>query len=164
MAQLHIDALTVPTFPNSESLRKTAKCITFWDPLIDLGKPQDTSFPCGSSPSGLRKTTKSKTVQLKDPIGSIINGISHKVPSLSSTKLPLSALKAHKPSPPATKPKSALKPYKLKVTITLPSTAAAQNIVTLNWIFPSSFNTIGNMSRTYTIRTNYPVLPVQQAW
>ena len=36
VAQLHIDTLTVPTSPNSGSLRKTAQNVTFWDPLINL--------------------------------------------------------------------------------------------------------------------------------
>ena len=95
MAQLHIDALTVPTSPNPGSLRETAKCITFQDLLIDTDQPHHTFPPCGSSPSGLRKTAK--TVQFKDPIDNVINGTSCKGPSMSNTKLPLSALKAHNP-------------------------------------------------------------------
>ena len=116
VAQVHIDALTVPTFSNLGGLRKIAKCITFWNPLIDLDQPHCTSTPCGSS-SGLRKTAKMKIVQFKDPIDSVtINGTFHKGPSSSSIKLPLPASKVNKPSPPTTKPKSALKTIKPQVT------------------------------------------------
>ena len=38
-----------------------------------------------------------------------------------------------------------------------------QDIIALKWAFPASFNTIGNMSRTYTIRTDLSITPVQHA-
>ena len=163
VTQLHIDALTVPTSPNLGGLRKTAKCITFWDHLIDLDEPHHTSPPCGRSPIGLRKNVKMKIVQFKDPINSVINGTSCRGPSLSTTKLLIPALKACKPSLPTTKPNSALKPIKPKVTLTFPSTAAAQDIVTLKQAFLSSFDTIGNMSVMYTSRTQPSIFPIQHA-
>ena len=127
-AQSYIDAITIPNSPSQGSLRKTTKCITFWDPPITL--PQCTFSPCGSSlPSSLRKTMK--TVWFRDPISNCISNAMPKRPSHSSNKQPISALKPCKTCPPSTKPKSVLKPLKPKPTETPSSTAVAQNIVTL---------------------------------
>ena len=156
-AQSHIDAIAVPDSTNSGSLRETAKCITFWDPLIIL--PLWTSPPCGNSlHSGSKKTVK--TVQSRDPISKVISNTMPKRPSLSNTKQPLPALKTSKPCSPTTKPRSPLKPLKTKLTEAPPSIAVVQDIIILKRAFPSSFNIIGNMSWTY-IRNNPSVPPVQ---
>ena len=42
-------------------------------------------------------------------------------------------------------------------------TAQVQDIMALKWAFPDSFDTIGNMSGTYTIRTDPTILPIQHA-
>ena len=87
----HTDALTVPTSPTPGSLRKTAKSITFHDPLIEQDQPH-----CTLPHSSLRKTTKA--VLFSDPIRSTINGTKCKQPS-SSQQLPLPAPKVHVPHP-----------------------------------------------------------------
>ena len=109
--------------------------------------------------SSSRKTMK--TVWFRDPMSKAINNTMPKRPSLSKTKQPLPAPKASKSYPPSTKQRSALKLVKPKLTKTFPSTAAAQVIVTLKQAFPSSFNTIGTMSRMYTIRTDPSIPPGQ---
>ena len=43
VAHSYIDSLTVPTCPTPGSLRKTAKHITFWNPLFDLNQPHCTT-------------------------------------------------------------------------------------------------------------------------
>ena len=58
----HIDNLTVPSLPTPGGLSKTTKCITFWDPLIDLNQPNCTT----PFKDGLRKTTLSVT-QYRSP-------------------------------------------------------------------------------------------------
>ena len=127
-SQSHIDALTVPTSPNPGGSRKIAKSATFQDPLIDPAQPH-----CTSPHGHLRKTMKMKTIQLKDPITSIINSTYHKGPSLPCTSLLLSVLKVSKPALPATKPKSSLKPPQTQSDYTPPSTAVPQDIFVLKW-------------------------------
>ena len=71
-------------------LRKTAKCITFHDPLIDLAKPCSTSQPQGLN--GLRKTvTSSLKVRFQDP-ETMINGTKHKRPYPTTSQLILTFL------------------------------------------------------------------------
>ena len=97
--QSHIDAITIPNSPSPGDLRKTAKCVTFWDPLISL--PWCTFHPCGTPPNGLMMTAK--TVQFREPISSYINNTKPKTPSHSSSKLLIPALKPKKPHPPIIK-------------------------------------------------------------
>ena len=76
---------------------------------------------------------------------------------------PIPTLKQHIPYAPNFKTKLALKVKLSKVTS--PCTATmVQDIIALKWAFPASFDTIGNMSRTYTIRTDPRIVPVQHAW
>ena len=53
MAQSHTDTLSVPTLPLPGSLRKTTKCVTFCDLLLDLDQPYCKPFPQGLC--GLRR-------------------------------------------------------------------------------------------------------------
>ena len=65
------------------------------------------------------------------------------------------------PSPKATGPtKSAHKAQSSQATSPY-STAQVWDIMGLKWAFPNSFNTIGNMSGMYTIRTDPSILPIQ---
>ena len=106
--------------------------------------------------SGLRKTAPLK-VRFQES-ASTINGTQHKSPS-STISQPIPALKQHVPYSPNLKTKSALKVKLTKVTS--PCTmAVVHKIVTLKQAFLASFNTIGNMSGTYTIRTNPSITPV----
>ena len=122
-AHSHIDTLTVPTLPMLGGFGKTAKCITFHEPLIDLHQTHHTLPPSSS-----RKNTKA--VHVSDPERSTINGIKCKLPS-SVHQLPLPALKTHTSHPPTTKPKSALKPKSTEVTTIPLSTVAVWDIITL---------------------------------
>ena len=61
---------------------------------------------------------------------------------------------------PNLKTKSALKVKSTKVTSPC-STTMVQGIIALKQAFHASFDTIGNMSRTYTIRTDPSVTPLQ---
>ena len=72
------------------------------------------------------------------------------------------ALKQHVPYTPNLKIKSHIKAKLTKVTSPC-TTTMVQDIVTLKWVFLASFNTIGNMSGTYTIRTNPSITPGQHS-
>ena len=91
VAQSQINTLSVLSSPAPSSLRKTAKCITFCDPLIDLYQP--CSIPLKGL-SGLRKTASLK-VSFKES-ASTINGTQGKSPS-STASQPIPALKQHVP-------------------------------------------------------------------
>ena len=106
-AHSHIHTLNVPTSTTPGSLRKTAKHMTFHDPLIDLNQPHCT-IP---SQGGLRKTATLK-ISLKDPINSTMNGTQHKKPQNNMVK-PLLDLKTPICHAPTTKPKPS---FKVKLT------------------------------------------------
>ena len=109
---------------------------------------------------GLRKTTSPKK-HFSDQEKTYINGTQHKSPSTTTGKLhPNNKPSPHKPIIPT---KLALKAKSTKVTSPC-SPFMVQDIIALKWAFPGSFDTIGNMSRTYTIRTDPSVPLVQHAW
>ena len=157
MARSQIDTLCVPSSPTLGSMRKTAKHVTFCDPIIDLNQP--CSIPQHQGLSSLRRTASLK-VSFQESV-STINGT--KCKSLSSTvSQPVPALKQCVSYIPKIKTKSALKAKSTKV-ISPCTTAMVQDIVTLKWTFPASFDTIGNMSGICTIRTNPSITPVQHS-
>ena len=141
VAQSHLDVVTLPRSPSQGGLRKTIKHVTFQDPF-------ETQPHCTSPPCSIRKTMK--MVQFRIPI----SDTKPQSPSLPSSTQPNSALNPHKPSLPflsiSTPPRSALKPHTpSQAKAATPPTAMSQDSVA-----HSSFDTIGNMPSTYTIRTN----------
>ena len=58
---------------------------------------------------------------------------------------------------------SAFKVQSPKVTSPC-ATAQVWDTMALKRAIPNSFDTINNMSRTYTIRTDPNILPIQHAW
>ena len=157
-AYSHINTLCAPTSPTPGSLRKTAKCITFCDPPLDLHQPHSASLPQGQG--GLRKTTLK--VSYSDPVKTTINSTQCKKPPTTPSQ-PLPALNHHSSPAENIKPKPPLKMTWTKATSSI-SITVVQDIISLKQDFPDSFNTIDNMSRTYTIRTDPSVTPVQHAW
>ena len=111
VAQSQIDTLSVPSSPASCSLRKTAKHVTFHDPLIDLDQPCSTPHTQGLS--GLRKTAP-PNVSFQES-SSTINNTKCKSPS-STMSQPIPALKKSVPYIPNLKTKSALETKFTKVT------------------------------------------------
>ena len=75
----------------------------------------------------------------------------------------LPALKTSIHHAPTTNPKPALKVKSTKMTSPT-STAMVQNIVALKQAFLDSFDTLENISRTYTIRTDPSGTPAPYAW
>ena len=96
MAQSYskIDNLSVPSSAAPGSLRKTAKHVTFCDPLIDLDKPCSTPHTQGLS--GLWKTAAHK-VSFQGS-SSAINGTKHKSPANPSPS-PYQPLNSISPTP-----------------------------------------------------------------
>ena len=95
VAQLHIDAVTLPNTPNPGGLRKTAKCITFLDPLLSL--LHHTPHPHGNSPPhSIRKTMK--IVQFRSPI----SNSRPNTPFFPGGTLPKPALKSTRDTRPLT--------------------------------------------------------------
>ena len=92
VAQSQIDTLSVPSSPAPGSLRKTPKCVTFCNPLIDLD--QLCSIPQPQGLSSLRKTA-SLRVSFKE-LAFTIKGTQHKSSSFTMSQ-PLPALKQHVP-------------------------------------------------------------------
>ena len=160
MAHSQVDSPSVPISPAQGSLRKTAKQVNFHDPLIDLSQPCSTSQP--QVLSSLRNTTTSShEVSFQDP-ATTINGTKYRRSS-PTTSHPISVLKHCIPYMPNLKPKSALK-VKLTKMNSPCSTTVVQDIIALKQAFLASFNTTGNISWTYTIRTNPSITPVQHTW
>ena len=83
VAHSSIDTLSVPTSPTPGGLRKTAKCITFCDPLINLDQPHNTPYTQGLI--GLRKQSSCK-VSFQD-FASTIKGTKCKSPSSTTSQL-----------------------------------------------------------------------------
>ena len=73
-----------------------------------------------------------------------------------------SSLSQHIPYTSNLIPNSALKAKLTKVTSPC-TTATVQDKIALKQAFLASFDTIGNMSRTYNIRANPSITPVQHA-
>ena len=138
VAQSHIDMATFPSPSTPGDLRKTAKKVNFWEPL-------EFQPHCTPPPYSMRKMTK--MVHFKDPIAYTIP----QRPALPSSTQPKPALKTSTSSGPEHSLTEA----------TNPSIAVAQDIVALKQAFPHSFDTIGNMPCTATIRTN-PSVPLVQ--
>ena len=155
----YIDDLRVPSSPTPCSLRKTTMHVTFCDPLVDSAQQHSSA----TLPQGL--SGKMKTASLEASFGQNmhIKGTECKHPSTTPSKhLPQPAL-IHNLSPKAIIPlKSALKVQLTKATAPC-STSAVQDIMALKWAFLDSSDTFGNMSGTYTIRTDPSVLPIQHA-
>ena len=100
-AQSHIDTMTVTTSPTPGGLRKTAKCVSFKNPLIDLNQPHHATL----THSSLRKTTHLK-VSFSDPCKSTVNDIQCKRPQLMPYDLskPLSPMFCSLPLPNPSQP------------------------------------------------------------
>ena len=153
----HVDTLSVPYLSTTGSSMKTAKCVTFHDPLLDLDQPCNKPFPQGLC--SLRKTTSLK-VHFSDMEKTYIDSTQHKSPSTTTGKLhPNIKPCPHKPIIPT---KSAFKAKLTKVTSPC-SPSVVQDIIALKQAFPGSLDTIGNKSRTYIIRTDPSITPVQHA-
>ena len=150
-----IDNLSVPSSLASGGLRKTAKHIILHDPLINLDKPCST--PDTQDLSGFRNTSACK-VSFQES-SSNVSGTQHKSSSNPTSK-PISALKQYIPYTPNLKTKSAVKVKLTKAPSTC-TTAMFQDIITLKWAFLASCDTIGNISMTYTIRTDPSITQVQ---
>ena len=101
-SQSQIDNLCVPSSPSLGSLRKTAKCVTFHDPLIDLDEPHSTSHTQGLS--SMRKTAAHEVSFQESSF--TISGTQYKSPS-HPTSQPIPALKQHIPYTPNLKTMSA---------------------------------------------------------
>ena len=155
-ASSHIGDLSVPSSPIPCSKGKTTKHVTFHDPLVNLAQPY-SSMP---SPRGL--SSKRKTTSLQVSFSSnthILKVLSTKTPSTTPSKPLHQPVLVHCiPQKGIIPLKSALKPQSTKATAPC-STSVVQNIMALKQAFPDSFNTIGNMSSTYIIRTNPTVSP-----
>ena len=118
------------------SIRKTVKMLHFQGPIANT-RPQRPSLLSRTQPKPALKTP-----MCSGPKPAL------KTPTCSD---PNSALKTPNPSSPNPGPAEA----------TNTSIALAQDIVAFTWAFPCSFNTIGNMPSTYTIRTDPSIHPVQ---
>ena len=90
-ATSQVDNFNVPTSPDSSSKRKTAKKVTFPDPLVDTA-PMHSSTCCHTSHSGMRKTASLK-VSLSNI--SSINGAKHKSPLATIIKSILRPASVH---------------------------------------------------------------------
>ena len=138
-AQSQIDNLSVPSSPAPGSLRKTAKHVTFCDPLIDLDQPGNSPHTQGLS--SLKKTAACK-VSFQES-SSTINDTKCKSTS-NPTSQPIPSLKQHILYTPNLKTKSALKVMSTKATSPC-TTTVVQDIIALRWAFLASFGTIRNM-------------------
>ena len=156
VAHSHIDTLTIPSFPTSGRLRKATKWVTFCDPLINLDQPDHINPYQG----GLGKTTCKVT--FSDLVKSTINSTQHKISQPHSYSL-YQPLKPVFPTPHYQTKASPQGKGEFSRVTSPTSTAIVQDIIALKQVFPDSFDTIGNMSGTYTIRTDPYVAPVQHA-
>ena len=155
--QSQIDTLSVPTLPTPGSLKKTAKHVTFHDLLLDLDQSHCKSLPKGLC--SLRKTACPQ-VHFSDKEKAYSNGTWHKHPSTTTGKhQPNIKSSPHKPITPTN---SVLKVKSTQATSPC-SPSTVWDIIALKQAFPGSFDTIGNMSRSYTIRTDPSITPVQHA-
>ena len=133
-------------------MRKTAKTVIFWDSLVDAS-PLHCSAPPHTSCHCMRKTTCLK----------VSYGNGTKCKSLTNTpfKSIIKQALVHHFCPKSTGPtKSALRVQSPKMTSPC-STAQVFDIMELKGAFHNSFNTIGNISGMYTIRTDPNILPIQ---
>ena len=191
-ATIPLDQVAVQT-PGSK--RKTAKKVTFQDPICEI----EGSHTCSNHPDdhgGKRKTTVldkgeetrssylSKTSSAEDTPKStayktisattkvkVGQGISNHFKTIPLPKAPNSpASKTIRCSTPAISPtpgvtKSILHCPEVQSPPVTPPHNISQvwDIMVLKRAFPDSFDTIGNMPGTYTIRTDPSVPPVQHA-
>ena len=148
-ATSQVDNLNVPTSPRPSSSRKTTKTVTFWDPVVEA-----TVLHCSTPATAAwgRPLPQRWVIVLCIPQAHSAYPATHIKSALvhhlcPKTTGPMkSAFKAQ--SPPATSPYS---------------TAQVQDIMALKRAFPNSFDTTGNMSGMYTIRTDPNTLPIQNA-
>ena len=156
-ATSQVDDLSNPTSPTPSGMGKTAKCVTFCDPLVDTTKPYSIAY----SPTSCSHMRKTASLKVCFGNTSIIQGAKHKSPPSTPVKSILRPAfvyhLCHKAMGPT---KSALKVESPRATSPY-STAQVQDIMTLKRAFPNSFDTIGNISGVYTISTDPIVLPVQ---
>ena len=149
-ATSQVDNIAMSTSPSQGSVRKTTKTFTFWDPLVEpashFAVPQphppqqqeEDHFPQGK----LHYSSLHQWLKAQNPLSTTIT---HTIKAILVHCL--------HPTPKAQLPKA-----------TSPcTTAQVLDLMALKQAFPNSFNTIGNMPRTYTIRTNPSVSPIQHA-
>ena len=159
-------------------MRKTTKKVTFQDPICMI----KGSHACSNTPAschGKRKTTSlkgedvltsshSKTINNNQEVkvGSSIHSKtlpSPQVPNSPASKTIRHPTLANAPSPVLPSPFcTALRCSHPPVTFPH-NVAQVQDIMVLKKAFPDSFDTIGNMPGTYTIRTDPSVPPAQHA-
>ena len=164
VAQAHIDAISLPT---PSSLRKTMKMkmVSFKDLLTSIipkSHCNPSLSPCGSSK---RKTAKTVTFMnpIKDhtPISHALS-IHFNIQLESGVRVPWQQMVEASSSTPQLQ--SALKLHIPDLTeAAISPNEAGWGIVALKCTFSSLFDTIGNMLRSYTIRTDPNVALVQHA-
>ena len=100
-ATSQVDNLKVPTSPNPSGMRKTAKTVTFWDPLVEVA-PSHSSVPSLTSCHDMRKTTYTKVsisssgTECNTPTKPIKSILVHHLPP-KATVPTKSTLKVHSP-------------------------------------------------------------------
>ena len=145
--------------------RKTAKKVTFQDP-ISMTEGSHTSCNTPASCHDKRKTTslKGEDTLTSSHCKTITNNQEVKVcSSIHSKSLPLCPTPANAPLPGITK-SILCHPEVQSPPVTSPhNVAQVWDIMVLKRAFPDSFDTIGNMPSTYTIRTDPSVPQVQHA-
>ena len=156
-ATSQVDDLSIPTSPTPSGMRKTAKHVTFCNPLVDTTKLH-SSTPSPTSYSSMRKAAP---IKVSFSNTSTIQSAKCKSPPSAPIRSILKPALVHHLCPQAMSPTKST--FKMKSPqVTFPCyTDHIWDIMVLKRAFPNSFNTIGNMSRTYTIRTDPNILPVQ---
>ena len=86
-----VDNVAMSTSPSQGGMRKTATCVTFWDPLVETNKPQhSTQAPTGHSSK--KKTTHPK-VSFNSP--TYIKGSQCKSPPSSTIAITVKSILVH---------------------------------------------------------------------
>ena len=186
-----LDQIAVQT-PSSK--RKTAKQVTFQEPICEIEGSHTSSNPpddcCGkrkttvlnkveealvsslsrtSSTEKTEKSTHSKTIsattEVKVGKGNSIHFRTIPLPKVPNSLLPRPLGTPLQQFPPPSITKSILHcPEVQSPLVTSPhNVSQVWDIKVLKRAFPDSFDTIGNMPGTYTIRTDPSVPPVQHA-
>ena len=154
--------------------------MTFWDPIQETAESStNNDVPTPVSCHGMRKTTSLKDedkavisshYKTTSPKGEDKVAISSHFKTTRCAILSISPLQDHKvhhsvkcPSPMAPKPILCCPEMESPPATSPHSTVLVQDIIVLKRAFPDSFDTIGNMPGTYTIRTDPSIPPVQHA-
>ena len=128
--------------------------MTFWDPIQEKAESSTSSDVLNpASHHGNRKTAfLNAKFKGEDKVGISNHSKTRKCTTPSAT-----------PSPVVPKP-NLCHPEVQSLPVTSPhTTAQVWDIIALKQAFSNSFDTIGNMTRTYTIRTDPSFPPVQHA-